>query len=235
MSNLQTVDLNELGPLPDFGIPAGQKRFEPKLVVDTTGSENEHVDFRSSTGPRKFQVMDAIVPLLVGPLGKKDAMAEVEIGTGKGGLDIWTYADREDRRPNFVHIGDVTPETCGQLWRPVYRGNTYAYDVLHASITDYREEHGSTPAGTRPRLLEIFFNDGQLFDLERVDQLLAATNREFELFYILVIGSGPDHDAAVDQWKQLSATHQNIFVEALTGVTNHEGIAERIVSIAEQQ
>lgn len=233
------ADLTQvLGPAPDFGFTP-DTLLELEILVDTTESNQEAVDVTKPKGLKKCNLIDQIVPLLVEGMAGADTSAADEISTNEGeapgGVYAWTFAYLDDPQlvsvPRyFVEVGDLNPSNIARKWHPLYEGITYALPVLQAADRHYEQEHGRKPADIRPNLLRVFLTDGKLFDQNKVSAHIAQAG-QFYYYYILVIGSDHAHDEAVHQWQQIAATHRNVKVEALTAITDAEGITARILSL----
>lgn len=198
---------------------------EPQLIIDSSGSQLEEV-FPGS-GITKADLITNVVGLVVEGLASHDSQGADE--KDGGGVMAITFA-----KGTCQVLSDLNPRNFKTRFRPVWFGSTWAECALIKADELYNEEFGdledSNPA--KPEQVVVFVTDGQMSDHRAVNFHIAHA-KPYQHYYILVVGSGDEHDAAVKQWQGIAVINKNVAVEALTNVTDAQGIASRILAMVQ--
>lgn len=179
------------------------------------------------SGITKAELITNVVGLVVEGLAGSDSQAADE--GGRGGVMTLTFAGG-----TCTVLDDLNPANFKTKFHPVWRGSTWAEVALIKADELYDEEFGEIPEGSpaKPEQVVVFITDGQMSDHLAVNTRIART-KPYQHYYILVVGSGDEHDSAVRQWQRIAQINKNVGVEALTNVTDAQGIADRILAMVQ--
>lgn len=201
----------------------GQEK-EPMLLLDTTGSMNYPTSESDST-PRKDTIKEAI-GLIVSELAAQDSQAAKE--EEGGGLRTVTFAGG-----NAYDLDDLNPNNLEQTWATIHwAGGTRIMPGLNKLIEVYNDEFGSRPAADRPLLLALVITDGEADDTDRFAQAVAQAAGGV-YFALAIIGYGPEHDAAVRQYKAIEERNAHVKVLPFAAETDPNVIARALLRMLE--
>lgn len=201
----------------------GQEK-EPMLLLDTTGSMNYPTSESDST-PRKDTIKEAI-GLIVSELAAQDSQAAKE--EEGGGLRTVTFAGG-----NAYDLDDLNPNNLEQKWATIHwAGGTRIMPGLNKLIEVYNDEFGSQPAADRPLLLALVITDGEADDTDRFAQAVAQAAGGV-YFALAIIGYGPEHDAAVRQYKAIEERNAHVKVLPFAAETDPNVIARALLRMLE--
>jgi len=203
--------------------PTEQEK-EPMLLLDTTGSMNFPTAESDST-PRKDTIKEAI-GIIVTELAKEDSQAGKE--EGGGGLRTVTFAGG-----NAYDLDDINPGNLEQQWARIHwAGGTRIMPGLNKLIEVYNEEFGSRPAADRPLLMALVITDGEADDTDQFAHAVAQASGGV-YFALAIIGYGPEHDAAVRQYKAIQAQNAHVTVLPFAAETDPNVIARALLRMLE--
>jgi len=195
---------------------------EPALLCDVTGSMNDAAAPEAGSISKR-QLATDIIRHVVTALAAKDSQAEDE--AGGGGVLTVTFANNM-----ATEVGDLNPTNFDEKWSQVHwGGGTYIVPGLDMVADNFKDEFGAIPLDKQPDLLLGIITDGALQDLDDATAWLANAPANYYP-YVLVVGYGPDHDHAVDQWTKVAAVHKNVSVEAVTKQVDADAIAAKILA-----
>ena len=197
---------------------------EPMLLLDTTGSMNYPTSENDST-PRKDTIKEAI-GLIVSELAVQDSQAGKE--EEGGGLRTVTFAGG-----NAYDLDDLNPNNLEQKWAGIrWAGGTRIMPGLTKLIEVYNDEFGSRPAAERPLLLALVITDGEADDTDRFAQAVAQAAGGV-YFALAIIGYGPEHDAALRQYKAIEDKNAHVKVLPFAAETDPNVIARALLRMLE--
>ncbi len=197
-------------------------RKEPAFILDTTGSMAEPVTPGSMMS--KAALAEQITRILVHDLGSEDSQGTDE--KDGGGLSTVLFADGI-----ASEVGDLNDANFDQKWRKIkWGGGTYIAPAFELVEENFKEEFGHLPEGARPTLALGIITDGALSDLN------AATNWLHNVsggtyVYVVVVGSGMEHDRAVKQWQNIAEQNTHVRVEAASQSTDPHAIAAGLLQM----
>lgn len=201
----------------------GQEK-EPMLLLDTTGSMNYPTSESDST-PRKDTIREAI-SLIVSELAAQDSQASKE--EEGGGLRTVTFAGG-----NAYDLDDLNPNNLSQKWAGIHwAGGTRIMPGLNKLIEVYNDEFGSRPAADRPLLMALVITDGEADDTDRFAQAVAQAAGGV-YFALAIIGYGPEHDAALRQYKAIEDKNAHVKVLPFASETDPNVIARALLRLIE--
>jgi hypothetical protein len=201
----------------------GQEK-EPMLLLDTTGSMNYGTSQEDST-PRKDTIKEAI-GIIVTELAEEDSQAAKE--EEGGGLRTVTFAGGSAN-----DIGDLNPNNLEQKWATIkWAGGTRIMPGLNKLVEVYNEEFGSEPPAQRPLLMALVITDGEADDADQFGQAIAQAAGGI-YFALAIIGYGPDHDAALRQYKAIEAKNAHVRVLPFAAETDPDVIARALLKMIE--
>lgn len=202
-------------------------RIEPALIVDATGSMTEQAAPHGST--TKAQLATDISRIVVEQLFSRDSQAADERGTRKGGVLTRIYHDGIE-----VELGDLTPDNFASMWNFKWRGGTYIMPALSAALNDFQEEFSEALAGSddtvKPILGLLIINDGELSDQTESERFFRSVGGQVYTS-IVVLGYGPDHDAAVRSWRAIAAVNPHVKVTEANASTDAVALASDLLSM----
>lgn len=197
---------------------------EPMLLLDTTGSMNYRTSATEAT-PRKDTIREAI-SIIVADLAAADSQAaEEEEG---GGLRTVTFADGQAH-----DIGDLNPNNLQQKWSQIrWGGGTRIMPGFNLLLKTYTDEFGSLPQAERPMLLALVITDGEADDTDAFKEVVARAAGSMYVA-LAIIGYGPEHDRALQAYKQVEAQNAHVKVLTFAGETDPEKIASALLGMME--
>jgi hypothetical protein len=194
------------------------------LLLDTTGSMNYGTSENEST-PRKDTIKEAI-GIIVAALAEEDSQAAKE--EEGGGLRAVTFAGG-----NAYDIGDLNPTNLDQKWSAIrWAGGTRIMPGLNKLIEVYNEEFGSDAPADRPLLMALVITDGEADDADQFGQAIAKASGGV-YFALAIIGYGPEHDAAMRQYKAIEAQNAHVRVLPFAAETDPSVIAHALLKMIE--
>lgn len=197
---------------------------EPMLLLDTTGSMNYPTSESDST-PRKDTIKEAI-GLIVAELAAEDSQAAKE--EEGGGLRTVTFAGG-----NANDLDDLNPNNLEQKWAGIHwAGGTRIMPGLNKLIEVYNDEFGSRPAADRPLLMALVITDGEADDTDQFARAVAQAAGGV-YFALAIIGYGPEHDAAVRQYKAIEQQNAHVKVLPFAAETDPNVIARALLRMIE--
>lgn len=197
---------------------------EPMLLLDTTGSMN-YPTSENDTTPRKDTIKEAI-GLIVAELAAQDSQSGKE--EEGGGLRTITFAGG-----NAYDLDDLNPNNLGQKWASIHwAGGTRIMPGLNKLVEVYNEEFGSRPAAERPLLLALVITDGEADDTDQFARAVAQAAGGV-YFALAIIGFGPEHDAALRQYKAIEANNAHVKVLPFAAETDPNVIARALLRMLE--
>ncbi len=201
----------------------GQEK-EPMLLLDTTGSMNYPTSESDST-PRKDTIREAI-SLIVSELAVQDSQASKE--EEGGGLRTVTFAG------GYAYdLDDLNPNNLAQKWAGIrWAGGTRIMPGLNKLIEVYNDEFGSRPAADRPLLMALVITDGEADDTDQFAHAVAQAAGGV-YFALAIIGYGPEHDAAVRQYKAIEEKNAHVKVLPFAAETDPNVIARALMRMIE--
>jgi hypothetical protein len=201
----------------------GQEK-EPMLLLDTTGSMNYPTSESEST-PRKDTIKEAI-GLIVSALAAEDSQSGKE--EGGGGLRTVTFAGGTAN-----DLDDLNPGNLDQKWHGIHwAGGTRIMPGLNKLVEVYNEEFGSRPAADRPLLMALVITDGEADDTDQFARAVAQAAGGV-YFALAIIGYGPEHDAALRQYKTIEAQNAHVKVLPFAAETDPSVIARGLLKMIE--
>lgn len=201
----------------------GQEK-EPMLLLDTTGSMNYGTSQDDST-PRKDTIKEAI-GIIVSELAAEDSQAAKE--EEGGGLRAVTFAGGD-----AFDIGDLNPNNLDQKWGGIkWAGGTRIMPGLNKLIEVYNEEFGSEPPAERPLLMALVITDGEADDADQFGRAIAQASGGV-YFALAIIGYGPEHDAALRQYKAIEEKNAHVRVLPFASETDPNVIARALLKMIE--
>jgi hypothetical protein len=207
------------------GAPTEQtQEKEPMLLLDTTGSMNYPSSENDNT-PRKDTIKEAI-GLIVAELAAEDSQSAKE--EGGGGLRTVTFAGG-----NAFDLEDLNPNNLEQKWSRIHwAGGTRIMPGLNKVIEVYNDEFGSRPSAQRPLLMALVITDGEADD---TDQFARAVSQAAGgvYFALAIIGYGPEHDAALRQYKAIEEKNAHVKVLPFAAETDPNVIARALLRMIE--
>ncbi len=206
------------------GAPTEQEQEkEPMLLLDTTGSMNYGTSENDNT-PRKDTIKEAI-SIIVAELAAEDSQAAKEEG---GGLRTVTFAGG-----NAYDIGDLNPNNLEQKWAAIkWAGGTRIMPGLNQLVQVYNEEFGSEPPAERPLLMALVITDGEADDADQFGHAVAQASGGV-YFALAIIGYGPEHDAALRQYKAIEEKNAHVRVLPFAAETDPNVIARALLKMIE--
>jgi hypothetical protein len=207
------------------GAPTEQEQEkEPMLLLDTTGSMNYGTSQDEST-PRKDTIKEAI-GIIVAELAEEDSQAAKE--EAGGGLRTVTFAGG-----TAFDIGDLNPNNLEQKWANIkWAGGTRIMPGLNKLVEVYNEEFGSEPPAERPLLMALVITDGEADDTDQFAHAVAQAAGGV-YFALAIIGYGPDHDAALRQYKAIEDKNAHVRVLPFAAETDPDVIARALLKMIE--
>lgn len=197
---------------------------EPMLLLDTTGSMNYGTSENDPT-PRKDTIKEAI-GIVVATLAKEDSQAAHE--EEGGGLRTVTFAGG-----SAFDLGDLNPNNLTQKWGGIHwAGGTRIMPGLNKLIEVYNDEFGSEPAAERPLLVALVITDGEADDADQFGRAIAQASGGV-YFALAIIGYGPEHDAAMAQYKAIEAQNAHVKVLPFAAETDPNVIARALLRMLE--
>ena len=197
---------------------------EPMLLLDTTGSMN-YPTSESDATPRKDTIKEAI-GLIVAELAVEDSQAAKE--EEGGGLRTVTFAGG-----NAYDLDDLNPNNLEQKWAGIHwAGGTRIMPGLNKLIEVYNDEFGSRPAADRPLLMALVITDGEADDTDQFARAVAQAAGGV-YFALAIIGYGPEHDAAVRQYKAIEQQNAHVKVLPFAAETDPNVIARALLRMLE--
>jgi hypothetical protein len=207
------------------GTPTNQEQEkEPMLLLDTTGSMNFGTAQEDNT-PRRDTIREAI-GIIVAELAAEDSQAAKE--EEGGGLRTVTFAGG-----NAYDIGDLNPTNLDQKWSGIrWAGGTRIMPGLNKLIEVYNDEFGSKPPAERPLLMALVITDGEADDTDQFAHAVAQAAGGV-YFVLAIIGYGPDHDAALRQYKAIEEKNAHVRVLSFAAETDPNTIARALLKMIE--
>ncbi len=207
------------------GAPTEQEQEkEPMLLLDTTGSMNYGTSENDNT-PRKDTIKEAI-SIIVAELAAEDSQAAKE--EEGGGLRTVTFAGG-----NAYDIGDLNPNNLEQKWAAIkWAGGTRIMPGLNQLVQVYNEEFGSEPPAERPLLMALVITDGEADDADQFGRAVAQASGGV-YFALAIIGYGPEHDAALRQYKAIEEKNAHVRVLPFAAETDPNVIARALLKMIE--
>lgn len=207
------------------GAPTEQEQEkEPMLLLDTTGSMNYGTSENDNT-PRKDTIKEAI-SIIVAELAAEDSQAAKE--EEGGGLRTVTFAGG-----NAYDIGDLSPNNLEQKWAAIkWAGGTRIMPGLNQLVQVYNEEFGSEPPAERPLLMALVITDGEADDADQFGHAVAQASGGV-YFALAIIGYGPEHDAALRQYKAIEEKNAHVRVLPFAAETDPNVIARALLKMIE--
>jgi len=201
-----------------------QEEKEPMLLLDTTGSMNYPTSASDQT-PRRDTIREAI-SIIVSRLAAADSQAAHE--AEGGGLRTITFAG------GSAHdIEDLNPQNLDQKWRNIrWAGGTRIMPGFELLLKTYSDEFGSKPQAERPTLLALVITDGEADDTAAFASTVARASGSMYVV-LAIIGYGPEHDNAVNAYKQIEAQNAHVKVLPFASETNPETIANALQRMIE--
>jgi hypothetical protein len=197
---------------------------EPMLLLDTTGSMNYPTSENDNT-PRKDTIKEAI-GLIVAELATEDSQAAKE--EEGGGLRTVTFAGG-----NAYDLDDLNPNNLEQKWASIHwAGGTRIMPGLNKLIEVYNDEFGPRPAADRPLLMALVITDGEADDTDQFARAVAQAAGGV-YFALAIIGYGPEHDAAVRQYKAIEQQNAHVKVLPFAAETDPNVIARSLLRMIE--
>ena len=197
---------------------------EPMLLLDTTGSMNYPTSENEPT-PRKDTIREAI-SLIVSELAAQDSQAAKE--EEGGGLRTVTFAGG-----NAYDLDDLNPNNLAQKWAGIrWAGGTRIMPGLNKLIEVYNDEFGSRPAADRPLLMALVITDGEADDTDQFARAVAQAAGGV-YFALAIIGYGPEHDAALRQYKAIEEKSAHVKVLPFAAETDPNVIARALLRMIE--
>ena len=197
---------------------------EPMLLLDPTGSMNYPTSENDNT-PRKDTIKEAI-GLIVAELATEDSQAAKE--EEGGGLRTVTFAGG-----NAYDLDDLNPNNLEQKWAGIHwAGGTRIMPGLNKLIEVYNDEFGSRPATDRPLLMALVITDGEADDTDQFARAVAQAAGGV-YFALAIIGYGPEHDAAVRQYKAIEQQNAHVKVLPFAAETDPNVIARALLRMIE--
>ena len=197
---------------------------EPMLLLDTTGSMNYPTSEGDRT-PRKDTIKEAI-GLIVAELASEDSQAAQE--EAGGGLRTVTFAGG-----NAEDLDDLNPKNLEQKWAAIHwAGGTRIMPGLNKLIEVYNDEFGARPAADRPLLMALVITDGEADDTDQFARAVAQAAGGV-YFALAIIGYGPEHDAAVRQYKAIEQQNTHVKVLPFAAETDPNVIARALLRMIE--
>lgn len=194
------------------------------LLLDTTGSMNYGTSEADNT-PRKDTIKEAI-GIIVAKLAEEDSQATKE--EEGGGLRTVTFAGG-----NAFDIGDLNPKNLEQKWGAIrWAGGTRIMPGLNKLIEVYNEEFGSEPPAERPLLMALVITDGEADDADQFGRAVAQASGGV-YFALAIIGYGPEHDAALRQYKAIEEKNGHVRVLPFAAETDPSVIARALLKMIE--
>lgn len=194
------------------------------LLLDTTGSMNYGTSESDST-PRKDTIKEAI-RIIVADLAKEDSQAAKE--EEGGGLRAVTFAGGSAN-----DIGDLNPTNLEQKWGAIHwAGGTRIMPGLNKLVEVYNEEFGSEPPAERPLLMALVITDGEADDADQFGRAIAQAAGGI-YFALAIIGYGPDHDAALRQYKAIEEKNAHVKILPFAAETDPNVIARALLKMIE--
>lgn len=196
-------------------------RKEPAFIVDKTGSMQEMVS--PTSGMSKWELATRVAEGLVNGLAEHDSQGADE--KGGGGLLTYAFSDGE-----CVEVGDLNPSNFRDSWRKLHpNGGTYIMPAFEAATEAFNEEFGHLAADIQPKLLLAVLTDGALHDLRKATGWLEKAGGNLYV-YVIVVGYGEDHDAALAQWRDIDAGSVHLTVKAMTASDDSAEIVREILA-----
>jgi len=197
---------------------------EPMLLLDTTGSMNYPTAENDNT-PRRDTIKEAI-GLIVTELAAEDSQAAKE--EEGGGLRTVTFAGG-----NAYDLDDLNPNNLEQKWASIHwAGGTRIMPGLNKLIEVYNDEFGSRPAADRPLLMALVITDGEADDTDQFTRAVAQAAGGV-YFALAIIGYGPEHDAAVRQYKAIEQQNAHVKVLPFAAETDPNVIGRSLLRMIE--
>ena len=201
-----------------------EQEKEPMLLLDTTGSMN-YGTAENDTTPRKDTIKEAI-GIVVATLAAEDSQAAHE--EEGGGLRTVTFAGG-----NAYDLDDLNPNNLEQKWASIHwAGGTRIMPGLNKLIEVYNDEFGSRPAADRPLLMALVITDGEADDTDQFARAVAQAAGGV-YFALAIIGYGPEHDAAVRQYKAIEQQNAHVKVLPFAAETDPNVIARSLLRMIE--
>jgi hypothetical protein len=203
--------------------PTEQEK-EPMLLLDTTGSMNYPTSASDNT-PRKDTIKEAI-SIIVATLAAEDSQSTKE--EEGGGLRTVTFAGG-----NAYDLDDLNPANLEQKWAGIrWAGGTRIMPGLNKLIEVYNDEFGARPAAERPLLMALVITDGEADDTDQFAHAVAQASGGV-YFALAIIGYGPEHDAALRQYKAIEDKNAHVKVLPFASETDPNVIARALLRMLE--
>lgn len=197
-------------------------RKEPAAIIDVTGSMRETVT--SGSMMSKAALTEQIMRILVHDLGIHDTQGTDE--EGGGGLLTVSFADG-----TASEVGDLNDANFDQKWGRIrWGGGTYITPAFEMVEENFKEEFGHLPENVRPTLALGIITDGALSDLSAATNWLRNVSGS-TYAYVVVVGSGIEHDKAVKQWQTIAEQNKHVKVEAALQSTDAHAIAAGLLQM----
>lgn len=207
------------------GTPTDQSQEkEPMLLLDTTGSMNYPTSENDNT-PRRDTIKEAI-GLIVAKLAAEDSQSSKE--EEGGGLRTVTFAGG-----NAYDLEDLNPGNLDAKWARIHwAGGTRIMPGLNKIVEVYNEEFGSRPAAERPLLMTLVITDGEADDTDQFAHAIGQAAGGV-YFALAIIGYGPEHDAALRQYKAIEEKNAHVKVLPFAAETDPNVIARALLRMLE--
>ena len=201
-----------------------EQEKEPMLLLDTTGSMNYRTSANDPT-PRRDTIREAI-SIIVTRLAAADSQASKE--EEGGGLRTITFADGR-----AYDIGDLNPNNLQQKWNQIrWGGGTRVMPGFNLLLKTYTDEFGSEPPSERPILMALIITDGEADDTDAFRDIVARSAGSMYTA-LAIIGYGPEHDRALQAYKQVEAQNAHVKVMTFASETDPEIIADALMRMME--
>jgi len=143
------------------------------------------------------------------------------------GIPLITFNSSE----GGVDRGLLHPNNFLNEWNKIeWGGGTYIMDGWRKMFQVYEDKFSSLPQFQWPLLLALIITDGELCDGEEFENHLK--NVKGRVFVeIAVVGTGDDHDKALQHYKSIASEHDHVRVTAFTDGLDPAVISNRLVSL----
>lgn len=230
----------------EFELPNTDRRKEPGLVLDASGSNQEAADPEQTI--TKVELVASALPEFVTGFEGDDAMAKKEAGTGRGGVRGFAFCydgkiefgidddgvpeDESDDERDLHDLSTLNVLEKVEIYRGlVYRGlQTFVAPALVAVGTAFDNEFRNPrspnylPDDQCPAQVILGVGDGRFNDPRAFDEFM-LTCSERRVVAFAAIGYGDPHDEFVAHLRDISKRNPFFTFAALTGVSSFREIA----------
>jgi hypothetical protein len=206
---------------------------EPIFLIDWSQSNRSRIAQDSSM--TKVEFLQICLPLAAGILGADDSKAASEKGTKLGGVRSYAFNEPrrfgpwdadEDEFDDLRDLGDLSEANAPEaLALHNFDGRTFIEPALEAAEIGYEHEFGHLPLEEQPTAMIVVWTDGELNDEKDFEAWLQVPTDKRKrmrkrVVGVAVYGEGNGHDAAVAAYRRIAASHPDVSVAALTGVSS---------------